>query len=119
MPTQSVLEARFRRFLKRYRFPQPAQQHVVHRNHGMRAFVDFCYPEIGLAIEVDGFKSHGNRVSWNDDLHRQNDLVISGLRVLRFTWSDLTTEETRVAEQLRPFFPAQLSLSESAAVTKA
>jgi very-short-patch-repair endonuclease len=102
VPTHSVLEARFRRLLKRHRFPQPEQQHVVWRNSGQRAFVDFCYPELGLVIEVDGFASHGSRISWNEDLRRQNDLVITGLRVLRFTWTDLTDGEDAVVSQLRP-----------------
>ena len=71
------------------------------------------YPQIGLAIEVDGYFSHGHRAAWQNDLDRQNDLVIAGLRVLRFTWDDIQRRETRIAGQIRPFFGTQVSLGES------
>lgn len=75
--------------------------------------MDFAYPDLRLAIEVDGFNSHGTQAPWQDDLDRQNDLVIAGLRVLRFTWYDVVQREARVVRTLRPFFGTQLSLSES------
>lgn len=112
-PTHSVLETAFRRLLKRHGFPQPSQQHVIHRGAAKEARVDFMYPQIGLAIEVDGYSSHGHRAAWQNDLNRQNDLVIAGLRVLRFTWDDVRRRETRIARQVRPFFGTQLSLGES------
>lgn len=111
-PTHSVLEASFRRLLKRHGFPEPSQQHVVRRGPATKAFVDFLYPVLHLAIELDGFASHGHRAAWQSDLHRQNDLVLAGMRVLRFTWDDLRHREQRVVEVLRPFFGKQLSLSE-------
>lgn len=112
-PTHSVLETTFRRLLKRHGFPQPEQQHVVHRGPAKKAQVDFLYPDIKLAIEVDGYSWHGHRAAWQNDLDRQNDLVIAGLRVLRFTWHDVQRREGLVASKLRPFFGTQLSLSES------
>ncbi len=112
-PTHSVLETAFRRLLKRHGFPQPSQQHIVHRGTAKKARVDFLYPDIRLAIEVDGYNSHGTQSAWQSDLDRQNDLVIAGLRVLRFTWFDVQHREGRVVRKLRPFFAAQLSLSES------
>lgn len=112
-PTHSVLETAFRRLLKKHGFPEPAQQHVVQRGPAKKAQVDFLYPHIRLAIEVDGYSSHGHRAAWQHDLDRQNDLVITGLRVLRFTWEDVKHREGRVASKLRPFFGTQLSFSES------
>lgn len=113
MPTQSALETSFRRLLKRHGLPQASQQHVIHRGSAKKAHVDFLYPRIGLAIELDGYSSHGHRAAWQNDLDRQNDLMIAGLRVLRFTWDDVRRREERVVSQLRPFFGTQLSLGES------
>lgn len=112
-PTHSVLETAFRRLLKKNGFPQPSQQHVVHRGPATKARVDFVLPLLRLAIEVDGYSSHGEQSAWQDDLDRQNDLVIAGLRVLRFTWHDVQRREERVVRKLQPFFGTQLSLSES------
>lgn len=109
-PTHSVLETRFRRLLKRNRFPLPAQQQVIRRRSGGFARVDFVYPSIALVIEVDGFSSHSGRSNWEHDLKRQNDLVVDGLRVLRFTWRDLHERETQVVQTLVAVFRPQLPL---------
>jgi len=109
-PTHSVLETRFRRLLKRNRLPLPAQQQVIRRRSGGFARVDFVYPAIGLVIEVDGFSSHGGRSNWEHDLKRQNDLVVDGLRVLRFTWRDLHERETQVVRTLQAVFTPGLPL---------
>ena len=112
-PTHSVLEARFKAFLKRYSFPTPQQQHVVWRGSGKRAFVDFCYPSLQLVIEVDGFSTHGSRTGWQGDLNRQNDLVLAGWRVLRFTWEDVCHGQAGMARQLGAFFCPMLPFGES------
>jgi hypothetical protein len=112
-PTHSVLESRFKAFLKKNGFPRPLQQHVIWRGSGKRAFVDFYYPSLGLVIEVDGYSSHGGRAEWQADLNRQNDLVLTGRCVLRFTWSDVCHGQQEMARQLRAFFSPALPLSES------
>ena len=109
-PTHSMLESRFRRLLKRHRLPLPAQQYIVRRLHGGFARVDFFYPEQGLVIEVDGYSSHGNRQAWQHDLQRQNDLVIAGLKVLRYSWWDVCNEELDIAHSLKSFFSPSLPL---------
>lgn len=109
-PTHSVLETRFRRLLKRGALPLPGQQHIVRRQHQNLARVDFVYPEQGLVIEVDGYSSHGSRGAWQYDLTRQNDLVISGLKVLRYTWRDVCTNERLIVDTLQSFFSPSLPL---------
>lgn len=74
--------------------------------------VDFVYPELGLVIEVDGYSVHGGKRSWQHDRHRQNDLVIAGYKVLRFTWWDVCNEEALIVKTLRSFFAPSLSFSE-------
>lgn len=110
-PTHSVLETRFRRLLKRNHFPMPAQQEIVRRKKGGFAVVDFVYPQLGLVIELDGYSVHSDKRSWQHDRHRQNDLVIAGNKILRFTWSDVCYEEALVVDSLRSFFAPSLPFS--------
>ena len=55
---------------------------------GRSAVVDVLIEEVGLVIEVDGFRFHGAD-RFQDDRSRQNALVEAGYSVLRFTWADL------------------------------
>jgi very-short-patch-repair endonuclease len=53
-------------------------------------FADFVYTKGGirLVIEVDGFSTHARDISpgdFDDHLSRQNDLLISGWKILRFS----------------------------------
>ena len=48
-------------------------------------FLDLAYPQVKLAIEVDGFEYHRGRGVFDRDRSRQNDLVRAGWTVLRFT----------------------------------
>ncbi|WP_336788181.1 DUF559 domain-containing protein [Paenibacillus sp. MMO-177] len=57
---------------------------------GGQRFVDFVYVRNGirLAIEIDGFTTHARDLTpgeFNDHLSRQNDLILSGWLVLRFS----------------------------------
>jgi very-short-patch-repair endonuclease len=65
------------------------------------AEVDFAYPEIKLAIEVDGFDAHGTPRAMAKDFVRQNGLVPYRWRVLRFTWRQVTRESEMVAAAIR------------------
>jgi very-short-patch-repair endonuclease len=52
---------------------------------GHRFKLDLAYPEIRLAIEVDGFAVHSTRSAFDHDRTRENLLVTGGWTVLRFT----------------------------------
>jgi hypothetical protein len=64
--------------------PAPVRQFRV-LVEGRTYYLDLAYPEIKLAIEVDGFDFHRGRAVFDADRQRQNDLVRSGWTVLRFT----------------------------------
>ncbi len=63
--------------------------------------MDFAYPEIKLAIEVDGFGVHGTPRAMAKDFVRQNGLVPHGWHVLRFTWRQVTRQPEMVAAAIR------------------
>lgn len=70
---------------------------------GMR-FIDFAYLQgsLRLAIEIDGYGPHLHKISrtqFSDQWIRQNHLVISGWRILRFSYDDVR-ERPRMCEQI-------------------
>lgn len=59
-------------------------------NHEIRIdqqsyFADIAFPRQRLAVEIDGWKYHSSRASFEWDRIRQNELVCAGWLVLRFT----------------------------------
>ena len=87
-PTGSGKETMFRRGLVRRGLPLPVKQFVV-RDDDNRfvARVDFAYPDIRLAIEVDG-SQHASLRQWRADMLRQNKLTLAHWRFLRFPRTD-------------------------------
>lgn len=85
---------------RRHGLPQPDQQ--VHRtdNSGRERYLDAYWAPYGLHVEVDG-SWHLEVRTWWADMQRQNDLWISGDRVLRFPGWALIHRPAGVADQLR------------------
>ena len=88
--------------IRRYELPTPVPEHTVLDEYGQFVGrVDFAYPELRYAIEVDGFVPHSERRAFEHDRVRQNDLVDRGWTIHRFTWSDVERHPARVAERIR------------------
>lgn len=94
-PPDGVLEPRFARLLKQAGLPPALFQFGVGKYE-----VDFAYPELLLAIEVDGYGPHSSRKAFQSDRDRQNTLVGLGWTVLRFTWSDVVKRPAYVARTI-------------------
>ncbi len=62
--------------------------------------VDFLWRAQGLAVEVDGFRYHASRPRFEGDRRKDADLVAAGLRVVRFSWDQLTREAMATAVRL-------------------
>lgn len=90
-PGDSDLEMRFVRALVAAGMPEPIQQHRVSLG-SRRCRIDLAYPDLMLAIEVDGWEFHGTRTAFDEDRARANDLVVAGWNVMRFT-STMTNEQ--------------------------
>jgi hypothetical protein len=87
-PTGSGKETTFRRGLITRGLPKPIPQFTITDDVGrFVARVDFAYPAIKLAIEVDG-SQHADLAQWRADLERQNRLTIVRWHFLRFPRTD-------------------------------
>jgi hypothetical protein len=97
---ESGLEARFNDLVARYGLPRPTLQHEVWWNGRHIGRVDAAYPELKLAIEVDGYEAHSSPEQFQRDRTRQNELVALGWTVLRFTRHDITRAPVSVVRTI-------------------
>lgn len=79
--------------------PKPARQVRVEGAHG-RYYLDGWWEQFGLAVEIHGIP-HLAVQQWSDDLHRTNELVIGGRRVLVFSSFAIRHQRDLVIDQLR------------------
>jgi very-short-patch-repair endonuclease len=84
----------------------PARQQFRVRLEGRTCKIDLAYPELKIAIELDGWDTHRTRSAFDDDRARANALVLAGWIVLRFT-SRSTADE--VVEAVRAAFVQRLA----------
>jgi very-short-patch-repair endonuclease len=69
-----------------------------------KRYLDFAYirPAIRICLEIDGYGPHLNNISrwqFSDSLERQNQLVIDGWTVIRFSY-DQVKEKPRLCQQI-------------------
>ncbi len=93
--SESGLEMRVLRAIVGAGLLEPVQQYWVHVG-GRRRRIDLAYPDVKLAIEVDGWGTHNSRSSFDGDRARENDLDVAGWDRLHFTssFSDRQIAET-------------------------
>lgn len=98
---ESLLEKRFFDLVRHHDVPRPVIQYEVWHAGRFIARVDAAYPELKLAIEVDGYRHHSSPDAFQRDRTRQNRLVALGWTVLRFTWADVVQRPAMVAQTIR------------------
>lgn len=110
--TESVLEDLFRQILSDAGLPPPRPQVRIRDSIGrVVARADFAYPGQRLAIELDGFRYHSDPDAFVNDRVRQNALLSTGYRLLRYTARDLRLQPARVAAEVSRLLlePVQIS----------
>ncbi|MGH3779861.1 MAG: endonuclease domain-containing protein [Pseudonocardiaceae bacterium] len=61
---------------------------------------DFLDPARRLILEVDGYRTHGTWIAFQDDRTRQNVLVAHGYTVLRYTAHDVRTRLGTILDEI-------------------
>jgi very-short-patch-repair endonuclease len=101
-PVAGVFEARMARLLGEQRLPAAVPEYRVWTDAGtFVGRVDFAYPELRLAIEVDGLSAHTSVDAFRHDRTRQNALVSAGWTVLRLTWTEVDEGLPHVGSTIR------------------
>jgi hypothetical protein len=113
---ESVLEDFVFDALVRFNVPLPVPQFRVMVG-GRERWIDLCYPSRCLALEAQGFETHGLRHRFDDDALRGNELQLAGFRVLEFTsaftdWQIASQVARAVAIEVPPRPPIPLTFAE-------
>lgn len=94
--TDSELERRFLRLVRRANLPAPQ---TGTRLNGFQ--VDFYWPRFGLVVETDGLRYHRTPAQQARDRERDQAHTAAGLTQLRFTHVQVFRDPARVARTLR------------------
>jgi predicted transcriptional regulator of viral defense system len=93
--TRSELEDLFVDFARRYGLPQP----TINKRKARRE-PDFLFPEERVIVEIDSWKFHGDRGSFERDRDRDADNLAEGIVTVRVTEERLTGAPEREAARL-------------------
>jgi very-short-patch-repair endonuclease len=98
-PTESDAETLFIQLVRHGGFPDPIRQYRL-RIRGRLVRLDFAWPLLRLAVEVDGAATHGPG-ELPGDLRRQNRILLDGWFILRYPWQVVAHDWARVIGELR------------------
>lgn len=93
-------EVEFIRCLRAAGVPTPQRQLVIDLGHESKATVDFAWPGHLLALEYDGYDTHGGRQAHTADLDRQNAIFAAGWNLLRYSGSRVRRDPSGVAREV-------------------
>ncbi len=93
--TRSAAEEIVLALVRKARLPMPEVNAKVGRYE-----VDFLWRRAGSAVEIDGFRYHSSRSSFERDRHRDAELAAAGLKVIRLSWRQITEEALATVRQL-------------------
>ena len=85
--TRSEAEERFLALVRKADLPPPRCNVTIGRYE-----VDVFWPAAGLVVEVDGFRYHSSRRSFEGDRRRDSELVAAGFTVLRLSCEQIDKE---------------------------
>lgn len=93
-------ERRLQRLLEQAGIRGWVANHPI-RVGGRRFRPDIAFPDLRLAVEVDGWAHHRTKERRDADVERDNLLMLAGWRVLRLTWEDVADRPDYVLATIR------------------
>jgi hypothetical protein len=94
--TLSKLEQAFLQLLRGNGLPLPTTNRVA---GGRR--VDCRWPEYNLTVELDSYRFHNSRYSWEQDRRREREAKRRRDEFCRYTWRDVVEDPRLVLTELR------------------
>jgi AbiEi antitoxin C-terminal domain len=94
--TRSGLERRFLEVVRAAGLPEPAMNSFVAGHE-----IDAYWEAEGFGVELDGFETHGGRLSFEEDRVRDDELLLAGIETTRVTGPRLEHEPGAVIDSLR------------------
>jgi very-short-patch-repair endonuclease len=94
--TREELEKLFKEFVRAHHLPRPSLNVVVGPYE-----LDAVWWKQKVAVELDGFATHGPRQRFESDRERDRKLQVMGWRVVRITWRQLAADAQGVVDDLR------------------
>jgi very-short-patch-repair endonuclease len=96
--TQSTLERRFLALLAEHDLPPPDNT-----NKAIGSFrVDFRWNEPALTVELDSYRFHNSRQSFERDRRREREARLRGDDFRRYTYGDVCDHPRLMLQELRP-----------------
>jgi predicted transcriptional regulator of viral defense system len=105
--TKRELEERFLKLCRAVSLPRPEVNEWITVDDGIAYQVDFLWRPERLAVETDGWGSHGTRQAFENDRRRDRRLRLAGWEVVRFTWRDVEREADEVTTTLARLWRAR------------
>lgn len=68
---------------------------------GGKAYLDFAWPDLRLALEADSYRHHAGRLAWSRDRIRNRQLLSIGWRMVPITWEDMVEAPDELVDMLR------------------
>jgi hypothetical protein len=96
----SMLERAFLALVRGAGLPEPAAQVELSDTAGFIARVDFAYPAVMVAIELDGRRHHLHADAFERDRAKWNRLQLLGWQVLAYTWEQVIRSGPTIVRQL-------------------
>ena len=93
--SRSALEKRFLELLARHGVPLPR----TNKPAGGRR-VDCRWPDHRLTVELDSYRFHSSRFSWEQDRQREREAHARGDEIRRFTYQDVFVDPTYLLREL-------------------
>ena len=94
--TRSEMERRFLALCEQAGLPAPEINHRISRMK-----VDAVWPELRLAVELDGYAGHHTPAQLERDRKRELQLRMRGFTVIRYAWTQIADEPELVLADLR------------------
>jgi hypothetical protein len=102
--TLSRLESGFLKLLREAGLPLPITNRVASARR-----VDCRWPDHRLTVELDSYRYHNSRHSWDQDRLREREARSRGDEFRRYAWRDVFEDSELMLAELRALLPERVS----------